>query len=837
MPKTNNNNSNEIKLPSSLPNDTEESSPCIFSFSVRDFVSLVYREGGLGASISYDSSGSDKSLHSRFIKSYINKFKDKKYQSEVTLKTEYTMDNFLFKISGRADILLIDSEKINEIIEIKGLYNTNESLFPEKADKLHIAQAKIYAYILGKELSHDSRDIKVTICYVNSSNFKAKYFEYNISFDDLKTFFIETCKYFEELYRNINQYKNLRDKSIHNLNFPYPLLRDGQKNFMKTVLDSIKTKNPILIQAPTGTGKTVSSLYPAIKSIPHNFSDYIFYLTAKNSTQEVAKKSINDMRKNGLIIKSIQISAKEKQCLCKDIYCDVSICKYATGYYNRSKNALKELMKFDAIDSDITKQIALKHNVCPFEISLDASLFSDIIICDYNYFFDPGIMLERFCFNDLLRLTVLVDEAHNLPARANEMHSAELLYSGFLKVYEIKNYFSDITRTSLENISSYFLNLITVFNHTEKETPIFDKSIPENSFFKSNNICASRKLPKQFVKMLNEFILSAGEYFDKIEEPEHKKHFKSFYFDSKYFLRIAFEFYSDSYITYILKSSSDISVSLKCLDSSEMVTKRSNSKNSISFFSATLQPVVYFKKLLHNSKVYGDEIEFTVFPSPFPPENLYVGVFDDISVKYADRRETLPQVRDIIRLSTEMKKGNYIVFSPSFEYMEWISSLFDQTYESENYITIKQKRDMNELERDNFLMQFKSVTDKSLIAFAVLGGVFSEGIDLVGECLSGVIIIGVGIPQNDVYNEILKDYYSSIFGNGYDFAYRFPGFNKILQAAGRVIRTENDRGFVILIDQRYQTPEYISLFPPEWNISCLKSPEDLRDEIVNFFKE
>jgi len=830
----------EILMPEPIKkntNDSQEPSLCVVCVSVRDFVSFVYREGGLGNTYSYESSGSDKTLHSRFIKSYINKFKDKNYQSEVTLKTEYKTGSFLFKISGRADILLVDSDTISEVIEIKGLYNSAEGVFPDKADILHLAQAKIYAYILCRELIQDNRKVKITICYVSSSNFKAKYFEYEIEFEELNLFFIDTCKYFEEIYKNINQYKFIRDKSIKNQNFPYLSLRSGQKNFMKTVLDSIKTKKPIIIQAPTGTGKTVSSLYPAIKSIPHNFSDYVFYLTAKNSTQEVAKQSLNDMRKNGLIIKSIQITAKEKQCLCKDIYCDVSICKYATGYYNKSRAALKEILKFDAIDSIITRQIAQKYDVCPFEISLDASLFSDIIICDYNYFFDPRIMLERFCFNDLLRLTVLVDESHNLPARANDMYSTELLYSGFIKLYEIKNYLTEKSRISLENIYLYFSNLSSFFNPGENEITVFDKSIPENSFFKSGNVCASRNLPKVFVKLLNEFIISASENFDKLQDPEQKKSFKSFYFDSKYFLRVAFEFFNDSYITYIVKTNNDILISVKCLDSSEMLTKRSNGKNSLCFFSATLQPVVYFKKLLHSSKTYGDEIDFTVFPSPFPPENLFVGVFGEISVKYANRRETLTQVRDIIKFSTGVKKGNYIVFSPSFEYMEWISSLLEENFESEKVDIIKQKRDMQESERENFLIQFKSVSEKSLVAFAVLGGVFSEGIDLVGEYLSGVIIVGVGIPQNDVYNEILKDYYSSIFGNGYDFAYRFPGFNKILQAAGRVIRTENDRGFVILIDERYQTPEYSSLFPLEWNISYLNSPEEIKEELTCFFKE
>ena len=821
------------KLENNLISEAEEPSPCFFS--VRDFVSLVYREGGLGSSFFSESSGSDKTLHSRFIKSYISKFRDKNYQSEYSLKTEFLSGNLLFKISGRADIILKDPDKTLEIIEIKGLYN-NDSLFPDKAENIHVAQAKIYAYILGKEFNKLNQKLKITICYVNSSNFKAKYFEYEMEFDELNNFFIETCKYIEEFYKNLYNYKFLRDKSIKSQNFPYPFLRAGQKNFMKSVLDSIKSKYPILIQAPTGTGKTISSLYPAIKSIPFEFSDYIFYLTAKNSTQEVAKKSLNDMRDKGLIIKSIQISAKEKQCLCKDIYCDVTICKYAKGYYNKSGNALKELMKIDSIDSETTKYIALKYDVCPFEISLDASLFSDIIICDYNYFFDPRIMLERFCMNDLLRLTVLVDEAHNLPARANEMHSTELLFSTFQKIYEIKYLLSESSQISLENLSSYYKNIKTFFISEETEDLLFDKSIPVNSFFKNKNICASRKIPKYFLKLLNDFIQSSGENFDKIENFEYKKYFKSFYFDSKYFIRIAAEYFNDSYITYITHSDNDISISLRCLDSSEMITGRSNSRNSLSFFSATLQPAIYFKKLLHNTKISGNDIEFTVFPSPFPPENLFVGIFSDISVKYINRRETLPKVNEIIKIATGVKKGNYLIFSPSFEYMDWISSLFEENYDAGNIKLLKQRRDMNEIERSHFLSEFESDSKKSIVAFAVLGGVFSEGIDLVGEFLSGVIIIGTGIPQNNAYNEILKDYYSSVFGNGYDFAYRYPGFNKILQAAGRVIRTENDRGFVILIDERYSNPEYISLFPPEWNILHPGSNEEFKNELFYFFK-
>lgn len=819
-----------------VKNSPQEPSLSVMSVGVRDIVSFVYREGGLGSHSGYDLSGNDKSLHSRFIKSFINKFPDKEYKSEVWLKTDFEDNNINMKISGRADIILSNLSDIPEVIEIKGIYSKNNS-FPDSPDNLHLAQAKIYAYILGNSFNYENKDFKVTVCYVGAWNFKAKYFEYIFNFNDLKKFFTTTCKHFIDYYKDYNGYKLLRNKSILELKFPYSLLRTGQKNFMKIVLDSIKSKKPVLIQAPTGTGKTISTLYPAIKSIPHNISDYIFYLTAKNSTQEVVKKSLSDMRKQGLIIKSIRIIAKEKQCLCKDIYCDTNICPYATGYYNKSKIALREMINFDFIDFEVINSIAVKYNVCPFEISLDAALFCDIIICDYNYFFDPRVMLERFCLNDLLRLTVLIDEAHNLPFRTNEMHSIDLKYSDFSKLYEMKFYLTDKTQDLIEKIKDYFDNLSTIFISDQTENLLFDKSISENQYFKSGNICASRKLPKEFLRLLNEFVSGAVDNFERLENPEQKKIFTSFFFDSKYFLRISTEFFNDSYITYISKNAKEILFSLRCLDSSEMITRKSNGKNSLSFFSATLQPIDYFKKILYNSKITGDEIEYSLFPSPFPPENLLVRIFNKISVKYTNRRETLFKVKDIISIATGVKKGNYIVFCPSFEYMDWLFPLFEGKSEFSNFKIIRQKKEMNEFERESFLSDFETVSKKSLIAFAVLGGVFSEGIDLVGEYLSGVIIIGVGIPQNDVYNEILKDYYSNLFGNGYDFAYRFPGFNKILQASGRVIRTENDRGFVILIDERYQTPEYISLLPQEWDVAFSDSPDDIKDELLNFFTD
>lgn len=807
-----------------------------FSLGVRNLVDYVYRHGGIKSRPFFESENIPSSIHSKYINAYKRKNPDARVLSEYTLKTEEEIENILFSVNGRADIIRKDNNSTVEIIEIKGIFGEGKSL-PERVDILHASQAKIYGYLYCKESNVFSSSVKITVSYVSAISFEVAHFSKQTTFKELSDFFYETCKQFLGFFSDIEKYRKLRDESILSLKFPYQTIRDGQKDFMNKVLDSIKTGTSCLIQAPTGIGKTVSALYPAIKAIPRKYSDYIFYLTAKNSTQNVALETLRELKESGLIIKCLKITAKEKICLQHDIYCDTGICPYAINYYDKSGQALKKLLKYDFLDADIIVKVAEEYNVCPFEISLDASLFCDVIICDYNYIFDPKVKLARFVNDDANKLSLLVDESHNLPSRANEMHSADLTYSSVKAVYDTRKYLGKETILCVENLFEYFKNAENYFNTELDNPPFFDKSIPGKDSFRHYNTCASRKIPLALCKLIREFLSKSKPDLDRIENHDIKKTLQTLFFEANFFLRVCEEFFDESYILFAEKQKNNIVISVKCLNSSKMICSvATTGKHSSVFFSATLQPCEYFRKLICSpGKEY--DTDFLILPSPFPSENLWVGAITGISVKYSNRSSTLSDVAKVVLTAVSQKKGNYLIYSPSFEYMESLHGIVTGTAQVEGLDIIRQGSNMNEKQRNMFIEEFKKKRNKGLLAFAVIGGIFAEGIDLVGENLSGAIIIGTGIPPNNTFNEILKDYYSFVFGNGYDFAYRFPGFNRVLQAAGRVIRTENDRGFVLIIDERYNLPEYKALFPSEWNMKYIEGLSGIKNELESFFTE
>lgn len=920
-------------------NDNEpEDSLSAFHLSVRDFVGYVYRHGGLGGVSSVNPDISPNSIHSRFIEAYKCKYTDRKVMSEYSLKTVHLSPPVKFFIQGRADILTESEVKSYEIIEIKSILNASAH-FPGNADILHMAQARIYAYLFLLENELSDASIKVTVAYVLTGSFKVRYFSEDFSFADLKAFLNDTCAQFVDICKNVNEYEIIRDDSIKAMKFPYSFLRNGQKELMQAVLTSIKRKQPLFVQAPTGIGKTISALYPAIKSIPENLSDYTFYLTAKTSTQEVAKKTLRDLKEQGLIVKSIQIAAKEKICLCKDIYCDTTLCPYAVKYYENSKAAIKELYLVNTVDFAVLQKVAKKFEVCPFEISLDMALFCDIIICDYNYVFDPRVMLERFMFEDPYRLTFLIDEAHNLPDRVNEMYSTSFTRANLYSIGHLLPFLSAKTQDAALKINDYFIHLSDFFASCDDSAETFDKSIPRKELFKVENICASRKAPRYLVKLLDELVLGLKVDIDEAAAGSQKNELKDLFFAAKFFIKVVREFFDDSYILLITAKKptkqdyrkpngnqgqvmpvdlQNFDMSLRCLNPSKQISKLNNGKNSTVYFSGTLKPAEYFLNLFKdNSGENNYDISNLHFDSPFPAENLWVGAITDFSVKYNDRSASMPEIVDMIITATSCKEGNYIVFSPSFDYMQSLHSQFQEKAENlygsnmksttnthnnnnnisrdsrdsrikryscadnsnvnsdsningnvknngnsnivgknigdsngnrnkndngnincnscKTYETILQSRKMSEKDRKEFLGRFAQNTGRTLVGFAVLGGIFGEGIDLVGESLSGVVIVGVGLPQRNIVQEIIKDYYSSVFGNGYDYAYRFPGFNKILQAAGRVIRSDTDRGFILLIDDRYKIPEYQALFPREWNVVYPESKKALKNDLSEFF--
>lgn len=937
-------------------NDDGSESLSAFHLSVRDFVGYVYRHGGLGGASSVNSDISPNSIHSRFIEAYKNKYTDRKVMSEYSLKTVHLSPPVKFFIQGRADIITeseennlnclsvedgiefkhsdniqnnnskdikssVNSEVMNfEVIEIKSILNANAH-FPGNADILHMAQARIYAYLFLLENELFDSSIKVTVAYVLTGSFKVRYFSEDYSFAGLKAFLNDTCAQFVDICKNVNEYEILRNDSIKAMKFPYSFLRNGQKELMQAVLTSIKRKQPLFVQAPTGIGKTISALYPAIKSIPENLSDFTFYLTAKSSTQEVAKKTLKDLKEQGLIVKSIQIAAKEKICLCKDIYCDTTLCPYAVKYYENSKAAIKDLFLVNTVDFADLQKVAKKFEVCPFELSLDMALFCDIIICDYNYVFDPRVMLERFMSEDPYRLTILIDEAHNLPDRVNEMYSTSFTRANLFSIGHLLPFLSAKTQDAALKINDYFIHLSDFFASGDDSAETFDKSIPRKELFKVENICASRKAPRYLVKLLDELVLGLKVDIDEAAASSQKNELKDLFFAAKFFIKVVREFFDDSYILLITAQKQmkydyrkpngnqgqvmpvdlqNFDISLRCLNPSKQISKLNNGKNSTVYFSGTLKPAEYFLNLFKdNSGENNYDINNLHFDSPFPAENLWVGAITDLSVKYNDRSTSMPAIVEMIIAATSCKEGNYIVFSPSFDYMQRLHAQFEEKVESlgssnknsatniyninntnnvnrnsnrkvksnisncdsnaninnrsngtgknnsnsnindnsyTNYETILQSRKMSEKDRKEFLGRFAQNSGRTLVGFAVLGGIFGEGIDLVGESLSGVVIVGVGLPQRNIVQEIIKDYYSSVFGNGYDYAYRFPGFNKILQAAGRVIRSDTDRGFILLIDDRYKIPEYQALFPREWNVVYPESKKSLKNDLTEFFQ-
>ena len=812
----------------------------VVKISVRDLVKYAYRHGGLlTGTVFSETDDTPNSIHSQVIGSLMKKKPELLHFPEYSLKYTHSSPPISLEIRGRADLITETENGLLIVTEIKTIID-DQGRLPSEADILHTAQAKIYAFMYCLEKSEVVFDkILINVRYILAPSYSTREFTESVSLAELEMFFSNTVSQLYDFTRSLHDYRLLRDTTIKAMKFPYDDLRQGQKDLMNTVLEVVRNKEPLYAQAPTGIGKTISVLYPSVKAIPTGIFDYIFYLTAKTSTQAVACDALDDMRKAGAMIKSIRITAKEKLCLCKDIYCDMEKCEYAVNYYSQSRNALKELFIHDSIDASVLLEIANKYRVCPFEIGLDISMFCDIIVCDYNYVFDPRIKLARFFNEDSFRNVFLIDEAHNLPSRSNEMYSASLSSSLLNKMSLHEHLFTDGLRKIIKALSDYFLR-VSEFIKTDLST--FDKKIDKSNIVKVDNICASRKKPQELIDLCGKFVSEARPVLDRIDRHEVKKPLLDLFFEIRFFDKAGSEFYNDDYITLISTENDNVLIRLKCLNSSDKLAEYYNGRNTTVYFSATMSPQEYFIPLLSGRKS-NFNIKRKVLPSPFPPENLWIGIASGISTKYDRRPFTLDAIASMIFASVSYRKGNYLVYCPSFDYQRMIMTAFKEYTEKEastegkRFKIVGQKRGMSESERNGFLDLFFAERSNTLIGFAVLGGVFGEGIDLTGESLSGVILVGVGLPGKSFEQDILMDYFDKNFGNGFDHAYKYPGFNKILQAAGRVIRTETDKGFILLIDERYGREDYMALFPEEWDPVIIGTADDITSGLSEFFRE
>ncbi len=820
----------------------------------RALAEFVHREGGLSPiSFSGLDPGDGTRTHQAFYKALDEYIPGAKAKSEVSVGGRFVTDDLTLVLSGRVDMFVEAPDKRSFALEVKTV-GVPLSKIDDKGLSSHWAQVRLYAWLLVQNDDQAvslKNPVQYALAYVSREDMSCRILYEEMSYVELEKWFSDTCYAYLAFAKRQRDYQDRSLESIRALRFPYPSLRDGQRQFMERVLRNLRSRTPLLVQAPTGTGKTMSTLYPAIKGLAAGLHKQIFYLTAKSSTREVAAESLRALRSAGLIIRSVNMTAKEKLCLEPDIYCDPQICPYAKNYYKNIATALDEALTAQDFEIDLILQLAGKHQVCPFELQLDIALYADIIICDYNYAFDPRVRLERFFSDEVFHYSLLIDEAHNLPDRAREMYSAHLSEKELNEAIKaitavdkrllgifmpIRHYF-DTLSSAIKPSSILPTDTVPEANSENEEKrlaawPLVEDEIRTSTVMATDNFRGVRQAPNQLIQKLWYFCHQLRDLLDDIDDFQLKQSILDFYFSARYFLRVSDEFWSDRYVLTAQTNGDGLTISMLCLDSSERIVSTFRNRHSAIFFSATLTPINYFMREFCGSS-YDDKPDTMVLASPFPRENLLLAIAGGVQTIFKERRNSRAELAKTIALGLIKARGNSMIFFPSYSYMAQILPLVRRNLGDYAIDIMVQTSSMSENERQAFIKRFSEhrETGRNLAAFAVLGGVFGEGIDLVGDKLKAVIVVGVGLPQISPEREILQQYYTTQNLGGFDFAYLYPGFNKVLQAAGRLIRSETDTGLILLIDQRYERPDYQMLFPDEWVPVYCKNLKELNETL------
>ncbi len=747
--------------------------------SVRNLVEFCMKSGDLDNRFSTNARAVEGTrAHQRLQKNNSEIYSD--YESEVYLSYDFKINNVLLSIEGRADGIIREDKKVI-IEEIKSTYK--KYAYIDDLNELHWAQAKIYGFIYCQQ--NNLEQITIKLSYIQLDNDEVKSFERTFSNNDLKEFAMKIVNEYVEFALLIYKRKKKRNESARTVTFPFDNYREGQRRLVETVYNTIKHKEILFAQAPTGIGKTISTIFPAVKALGQGLGDRIVYVTSKVINRQVANEAINKLREKGLDFLSITLMAKEKSC-CNSIFdCNPEVCRYAHKYYEKAKAPIKEIiLNENNILKDVIEKYSQKYEVCPFELSLDVCMYCDVIIGDYNYIFSPRTAIGRLIESE--GNIILVDEAHNVVDRAREIYSSTLEKDAILKCRKITK--GKVSRVSsvLNKINSYFIDLRNECVHKEEE-----------DFYE-------KEQPKDLIKLLRIFLKESEELLAKGNKFEGYEEILQLYFDVYSFVNIS-ELYDENYVTIIKKDSNNIILNMFCVDPAKNLREYISKGYSTIFFSATLSPINYYIKMLG-----GNEHTYRVrLKSPFKKDNLKV-YLSPINIRYNYRRKTINEVIRKINHFVKEQGGNYIVFCPSYAYLNMIVENINN-FDFPCYDIKYQEPTMTDEEKNILLNEFKE--KRNLILFCVLGGMFGEGIDLPGEQLIGCAIIGVGYPKICIENEVIKDFYKD---KGYDYAYIYPGINKVQQGAGRVIRSENDKGRILLIDERFAAPNYNTLLPLEW---------------------
>jgi len=778
----------------------------LIQVSVRELVDFALRSGNLGAPFVTATRAVEGTRGHQLIQQNW----PPEQEAEVPVTFVYTAEPFSLRISGRVDGLLYQHRELL-VEEIKTTYG---ALDPAAADNpLHWAQAKIYAYILAVERNLERVEIQLTYVQLKSGQVLEKRRPFTI--DELTEFFESIVTRYLQWARIYREWCGERDRSIEHLQFPFDTYRQGQEDLCAAVYETLETRGRLFAEAPTGIGKTISVLFPAVRALSSLKVEKVFYLTAKTSGRAVAEKALDDMRaKSGLKLKSITLTARDRICFnARDGRpCDTDTCEYAIGYYDRINDAIEDLFRKNAFTRTAIEAAGRAHRVCPFELSLDLSLWADVIICDYNYVFDPKAYLRRYFLDTTGDYAFLVDEAHNLVERAREMYSAQLDKRQVLSVKRGVLAAHPALARTLEAINTYLLALSRLCESDGDGTG-----------------WADREPPEKLLPLLDQFVRAAEVILARNRPAPYREELTDLFFAVVGFIRIA-DVFDEHYVTHAQKHGRGLRLRLFCLDPSAQLARALKRGKTAVFFSATLTPVEYFRDLLG-----GERADFTLeLQSPFPRENLAFLIADRIDTTYRRRADSYGDIADSVAAATGQRRGNYMVYFPSYRYLEEVYARFHTGHPQVR--TLAQRSGMTEPEREAFLTVFDAVNRETVIGFAVMGGIFGEGIDLMGERLVGAIVVGVGLPQICLERNLIRNYYDDRDAAGFAYAYTFPGMNRVLQAAGRVIRSSDDRGLVLLIDRRFGQETYRRLLPVHLeNPEITRRPDEIGQAVAAFW--
>ena len=780
----------------------------VIRISVRNLVEFILREGDIDNRIS-GSMEKDAMLQGGRMHRKIQRRMGPEYHAEYSLKMRIPCEGYQIQLEGRADGVIIrekDGKPDVIIDEIKGIFR--DLHFLEAPVNVHLAQAKCYAYIYGEQNELDEIGVQMTYCHLDTE--EVKRFRQHYSLEELKTWFDGLIEKYRKWAEFQIRWEKERDESIGKIEFPFPY-RKGQYDLAASVYRTILRKKKLFIQAPTGVGKTMSVIFPAVKAVREGLGQKIFYLTAKTITRTVAEQAFRTLKEQGLKFKVVTLTAKEKICLCEETDCNPDACPYAKGHFDRVNDAVFDMITGGRdISRETLEEQARKYRVCPFELSLDVSVWTDAVVCDYNYVFDPNAHLKRFFSesgdNGYL---FLIDEAHNLVERGREMYSALLYKEDILEVRRAVKQMDSRLAKRLEETNRLMLEL--------------KRECEDYRVLESVSHLA--------LKLMN-LLTEMERFLEEYREGEKRELVLDLYFQVRDFLNIH-DILDENYVIYSeLERDGRFKVKLFCVNPAANLQNYLEQGNSTIFFSATLLPIRYYKKLL---SVETDD--YAVYAeSPFPEENRLLIIGRDVSTRYTQRGQIMyRRIAEYIAAVAEARRGNYMAFFPSYRFMEDVYEEFIRR--APGITAVVQSQFMDEKEREQFLERFEASDSAGLVGFCVMGGIFSEGIDLAADRLIGAVVVGTGLPQVCNDREIVKQYFDSRGMDGFDYSYRYPGMNKVLQSAGRVIRTENDRGIIVLLDDRFCQKRYQELFPREWKVSRICSVGDIKEEAERFWEE